>query len=74
MPSKLAEQLPIFSIRTLERGEERAIQRCPGFPFKGPIVERGHVIRSGARKDALFPEVGEGGEIVEVCTVDLKSL
>ena len=50
------------------------VQRSPELPFKGPVIKGSHVIRSGARKDALLSEVTEGGEIIEVCTVELKGL
>ena len=74
MPPKLAEQLPAFRFRVLERGEERVVKRSPKLPFKGPVIKGSHVIRPGAREDALLSEVTEGGEIIEVCAVELEGL
>ena len=58
----------------MERGEERVVQRSPKLPFKGPVIKGSHIIRPGAWEDALLSEVTEGGEIIEVCTVELKGL
>ena len=74
MPSELAEQLPAFRFRVLERGEERVVKRCPKLPFEGPVIKGSHVIRPGAWEDSLLSEVTEGGEIIKVCAVELEGL